>query len=426
MKVLIIGSGGREHALAWKVKQSKQVSHIFIAPGNGGTSALGENIPLEAEAKDTKGLAEFAYRNKIDLTIVGPEVPLVAGVVDEFKKKNLRIFGPNQKAAFLEGSKVFAKELMAKFNVPTADFKIFDNPHKAVKFVEHKNCPLVIKADGLAAGKGVVVCDGRRQAIEAIEDIMLKHRFKEAGEKIVIEEKLTGQEASIIALSDGDEVLALTPSQDHKQIYEADKGPNTGGMGAYSPAPVVNKEIFNYCVDKIIKKTVLGMRKEGVPYVGVLYAGIMITGDGPKTLEFNVRFGDPETQAILPRMKSDLIDLILASIDGNLENREVEWRDESCVCVVVASGGYPGSYEKGKQISGIEKAENLNDIIIFHAGTRKENHKILTNGGRVLGVTGLGKDIKEAISRTYNAVKLISFGNMYYRKDIGFKALQKQ
>lgn len=420
MKVLIIGSGGREHALAWKVKQSEQVRQIFLAPGNGGTTTLAKNVPINV--KDIKKLADFANQNEIDLTIVGPEVPLVTGVVDEFKKRNLRIFGPSQNAALLEGSKVFAKELMAKYDIPTASFKIFDNSDKAIKFVERKNCPLVIKADGLAKGKGVIVCDNKGQAKQAIKEIMIKKKFGDAGKKVIIEEKLIGQEASIIALSDGENVLALTPSQDHKQIYDGDKGPNTGGMGAYSPAPVVDREIFNYCVDRIIKRTVLGMKKEGTPYRGVLYAGIMITEDGPKTLEFNVRFGDPETQAILPRMKSDLVDLILGTLEGNLADKKIEWSDKTCVCVVMASGGYPGSYEKGKEISGIKEAESLDDIVVFHAGTKKEGQKILTNGGRVLGITGLDKGIKGAIKRTYKAVKIISFDNMYYRKDIGFKA----
>ncbi len=420
MKVLIIGSGGREHALAWKVKQSEQVRQIFLAPGNGGTTTLAKNVPINV--KDIKKLADFANQNEIDLTIVGPEVPLVTGVVDEFKKRNLRIFGPSQNAALLEGSKVFAKELMAKYDIPTASFKIFDNSDKAIKFVERKNCPLVIKADGLAKGKGVIVCDNKGQAKQAIKEIMIKKKFGDAGKKVIIEEKLIGQEASIIALSDGENVLALTPSQDHKQIYDGDKGPNTGGMGAYSPAPVVDREIFNYCVDRIIKRTVLGMKKEGTPCRGVLYAGIMITEDGPKTLEFNVRFGDPETQAILPRMKSDLVDLILGTLEGNLADKKIEWSDKTCVCVVMASGGYPGSYEKGKEISGIKEAESLDDIVVFHAGTKKEGQKILTNGGRVLGITGLDKGIKGAIKRTYKAVKIISFDNMYYRKDIGFKA----
>ncbi len=420
MKVLIIGSGGREHALAWKVKQSEQVRQIFLAPGNGGTTTFAENVPINV--KDIQKLADFANQNEIDLTIVGPEMPLVAGIVDEFKKRNLRIFGPSQNAALLEGSKVFAKELMAKYDIPTASFRIFDNPDKAVKFVELKNCPMVIKADGLAAGKGVIVCDGKGQARQAIKEIMIKEKFGDAGKKVIIEEKLIGQEASIIALSDGENVLALTPSQDHKQIYDGDKGPNTGGMGAYSPTPVVDREIFNYCVDKIIKRTVLGMKKEGMRFQGVLYAGIMMTEDGPKTLEFNVRFGDPEIQAILPRMKSDLVDLILGTLEGNLADKKIEWSDKTCVCVVMSSGGYPGSYENGKEISGIKEAESLDDIVVFHAGTKKEGQKILTNGGRVLGITGLGKDIKGAIERTYKAVKIISFDNMYYRKDIGLKA----
>jgi phosphoribosylamine--glycine ligase len=424
MKILIIGSGGREHALVWKISQSRKVKQIFTAPGNGGTIKHGKNVDIKAE--DIERLADFAFKEKIDLTIVGPEAPLVAGIVDEFERRNLRIFGPAKGAALLEGSKVFAKELMVKYDIPTANFEIFDNAHKAIKFVERRNSSLVVKADGLCAGKGVMVCDNRKEAIEAIEEIMLEKKFGEAGNRIIIEERLAGQEASIIALSDVDNVLALAPSQDHKQIYDGDRGANTGGMGAYSPTPVVDKEIFDYSVTKIIKRAILGMQKENAPYRGVLYAGIMITKDGPKVLEFNVRLGDPETQAIFPRMKSDLIDLILASIDGNLTDKKVEWSNESCVCVVMASGGYPGSYEKEKEITGINEAEGLKSVVVFHAGTKKIDGKLLTSGGRVLGVCGLAPTIKSAIDVAYRGVSKIKFENMYYRKDIGLKALYKQ
>lgn len=422
MKILIIGSGGREHALVWKIKQSELVGEIFVIPGNGGTGAIAKNIAIRQE--DVPEIADFVLREKIDLTVVGPEAPLVVGIVDEFEKRNLKIFGPSQKAACLEGSKIFAKELMAKYNIPTAPFEIFDNSRKAVKFIEQKKSPLVIKADGLAAGKGVIVCDTKKQALLAVEEIMVKEKFGEAGRRIIIEEKLIGQEASIIALSDGESVLALDSSQDHKQIYDGDKGPNTGGMGAYSPAPVVTKEIFDYTMDKIIKNTVLSMKKENTPYRGVLYAGIMITKEGPKTLEFNVRFGDPETQALLPRLNSDLADLILAACGGKLGDKKIAWNKKSCVSVVMVSGGYPGDYEKGKEIIGIEEAENLKDVVVFHAGTKKEGGEILTSGGRVLNVSALGDTVKAAQGFAYKAVSKIKFDGMYYRKDIAAKAIE--
>lgn len=428
MKVLIIGSGGREHALVWKIRQSEKVKQIYVAPGNGGTANLAKNIDIQAE--DIDKLLEFALKEKIDLTIVGPEKPLVLGIVDEFKKRNLKIFGPSKKAAQLEGSKVFAKKLMAKYGIPTAEFEIFDNCDRAVKFIEKKNSPLVIKADGLAQGKGVVICDGKEDAKEAAVDIMVNKKFGDAGGKIVVEEKLTGEEASIIALSDGRNILALASSQDHKQIYDGDRGENTGGMGAYSPAPVADKKVFDYSINEIIKKTVAAMQKEDLLFSGVLYAGIMVTKDGPKVLEFNVRFGDPETQAILPRMESDLVDSILAAAEGKLDGKELSWSPKSCVCVVAASGGYPGGYEKNKFIEGLKEAEVLEDVIIFHAGTEQcpnpgqKDKKFKTTGGRVLGVTGQGRDIKEAIERAYSAIKLISFEKIYYRRDIGFKALR--
>ncbi|MFH1856183.1 MAG: phosphoribosylamine--glycine ligase [Candidatus Omnitrophota bacterium] len=421
MKILIIGSGGREHALAWKIASSEKAKKIFILSGNGGTGAVGENLSLGDDSVDK--IADFVSKENIDLTVVGPEAPLVAGITDEMQRRNLKIFGPSQKAAMLEGSKVFAKEVMAEYGIPTADFEIFDNADKAIHFIEKKNFQVVIKADGLAAGKGVVVCDTKKEAIEAIEEIMLKKKFGSAGSRVVIEEKLSGQEASILALCDGENVTVLAPSQDHKQIYDGDKGPNTGGMGAYSPTPVVNKEVFDYTVNNIIKKTVSGMRKKGIPYKGILYAGIMITSQGPKTLEFNVRFGDPETQAILPRMKSDLVDLILASSDGNLGGKEIEWENKSCVCVVMAAKGYPGSYEKGREITGIKEAEKLKDVFVFHAGTKNEKGKIITSGGRVMGVSALGENTKSAIARAYEGVSKIKFDGMYFRKDIGFKAI---
>ena len=422
MKILVVGSGGREHALVWKLAQSPKISKIYAAPGNGGIEGLAEIVDIKVD--DIEGLAVFAQNKAIGLTIVGPELPLVRGIVNIFTKKNLRIFGPTKKASQLEGSKVFAKKICRKYDIPTSNFEIFDNPKEAKDYIGKTDKPQVVKADGLAAGKGVIVTKDKEEAREAVELIMVDKKFGRAGERIVIEERLYGEEVSILVFSDGENILPLASSQDHKQIYDGDKGPNTGGMGAYSPAPVISNNVFDEIIDKIIKPTIYGMQKEGHPYKGVLYAGLMLTDEGPKLLEFNVRFGDPESQAIFPRLKGDLVEAIEAAIDGRLDEVKLEWDERPCVCVVMASGGYPGSYEKGKEIFGLGKTKHLRDIVIFHAGTGKEDNRILTNGGRVLGVTGLGNDIREAIDRTYNAINLISFDNMYYRKDIGGKALK--
>lgn len=394
MKVLVIGSGGREHALVWKLAQSKDVKKIYCAPGNGGIAQFTECV-------DTKDILGFAAREKIDFTIVGPEQPLVMGIVDEFQSRGLRIFGPTKQAAQLEGSKVFAKKLMQKYNIPTARGEIFSNPHDAKRAVV---APCVVKADGLAAGKGVFVCHTKEEAVNAIELIMEKRIFGESGTKIIIEECLEGEEVSILAFSDGKNVVPLVPAQDHKRIYDNDKGPNTGGMGAYSPVPIITEEL-NWQIQKnILEPTIKAMEKEGYPYHGILYAGLMITKDGPKVLEYNVRFGDPETQAILPRMKSDLLEPMLNN------KYQISWADEPCVCVVITSGGYPDKYEKGYPIEGLD---NVKDAIVFHAGTRYENGKFYTNGGRVLGVTAFG------VQKCYDAVAKIKFKDMHYRKDIG-------
>jgi len=431
MRVLVIGSGGREHALVWKIAQSKLVDKIFCAPGNGGIAKLAECIDIKAE--DTARLLEFAKKEKIDLTVVGPEAPLAAGIVDEFREQGLRVFGPNKKAAQLEASKVFAKEIMAKYNVPTAAFKIFDDVKEAYAYIEKIGAPCVVKADGLAAGKGVVVAKTIDEAKQAVTSMMQDRIFGDAGNKVIIEECLEGEEASILVITDSKEVIALASSQDHKRVFDNDQGPNTGGMGAYSPAPVVTKELFKEILDKVIYRTIDGLAKEGINYQGVLYAGIMITRDGPKTLEFNVRFGDPETEAILPRLKSDLVEIMLAVSEEKLSRvRALEWDRRACICIVVASGGYPGSYAKGKVISGLEDAEEDKNVVVFHAGTKlrlindvgqKQERECLTDGGRVLGVTGLGDTIKEAIDKTYQAVEKISFDGMHYRKDIGRKAI---
>ncbi|MCX5694618.1 MAG: phosphoribosylamine--glycine ligase [Candidatus Omnitrophica bacterium] len=432
MKILVIGSGGREHALAWKIKQSKLCDKLFCAPGNGGIAQIAECIDIKAD--DVDGLLNFARKEKIDLTVVGPEKALALGIVDEFAKAGLKIFGPNKKAANLEASKVFSKELMAKYKVPTAKFKIFDSPDAAKKYIEENGAPCVVKADGLAAGKGVVVAKTIDEAKDAVTSMMQEKVFGDAGRKIIIEDCLIGQEASILVITDSKEVLALASAQDHKRISDNDQGANTGGMGAYSPAPIVTADILKEVLNKIIYRTIDGLAKESIDYRGVLYAGVMLTKDGPQALEFNVRFGDPETQAILPRLKSDLVEVMLAASAGKLSKiGSLEWDNRACVCVVCAAGGYPGNYGKGKVISGLEDAERIKDVVVFHAGTelrvindvgQRQEKEYLTNGGRVLGVTGLGDTIKDAINTAYQAVEKIEFEGMQYRKDIGGKALK--
>jgi len=423
VKVLIIGSGGREHAITWKIAQSKQVDKIYCAPGNGGMGSLGELVNIAAE--DTAGLLEFAKKKKIDLTIVGPEAPLVKGIVDEFEEAGLRVFGPRKELADLEGSKVFAKDTMAQLGVPTADYKVFKDAKAAKKYITEKNTPVVVKADGLCAGKGVVVCKTNRQAEDAVKLMMEDKKFGPAGERIIIEDCLTGEEASIIVLCDGNTALPLASSQDHKAIYDGDKGENTGGMGAYSPAPVVTEELLDEVMENVINPVIKGLKEDGKCFKGVLYAGLMITKDGPMVLEFNVRLGDPETQAIFPRLKDDLVELIIASIEGKLSGITLSWDRRPCVSVVMTSGGYPQKYEKGKIIKGLDEAGKIKDVVVFHAGT-KYDKEFLTNGGRVLNVTALGKDIKDAILTAYEAVGKISFDKMYFRKDIGFKALRRR
>ncbi|MFA5275611.1 MAG: phosphoribosylamine--glycine ligase [Candidatus Omnitrophota bacterium] len=431
MRILVIGSGGREHALVWKIAQSKLVDKIFCAPGNGGIAQIAECIDIKGD--DIPGLLEFTRKEKIDLTVVGPEVPLAAGIVDEFQNYKLKVFGPNKKAAQMEGSKVFSKELMAKYKVPTADFKVFDNAEKAKEYIAKHGAPCVVKANGLAAGKGVVVAKTVEEANKAVDSMLKERIFGDAGSRIIVEDCLVGQEASILVITDSKEVIALASAQDHKRIFDHDEGPNTGGMGVYSPAPVVTKELFQEIMEKIVYRTIDGLAKEDIEYKGVLYAGVMITKDGPKTLEFNVRFGDPETQAILPRLKSDLVEVMLAVAEGKLSRiRNLEWDERACVTVVLASKGYPGDYEKGKEIFGLQEIAKMKDIVVFHSGTKlrvindvgqRQEKEYLTNGGRVLGVTGLGKNIKEAISNTYQAVGKINFEGMHYRKDIGRRAV---
>jgi phosphoribosylamine--glycine ligase len=422
MKVLVIGQGGREHALAWKLAQSPEVSQVYCAPGNAGTALDATNVDIKAT--DTERLVRFATAERIGLTVVGPEAPLVAGLVDAFEQAGLRVFGPSKKAAELEGSKAFAKELMRHANVPTADYRIFKDMESALQYVQDRSeQPLVVKADGLAAGKGVAVCSNRGEATAAVREMMQQKAFGAAGERIVIEECLTGHEASILALVDGKSILPLEAAQDHKRAFDDDQGPNTGGMGAYSPTPVVGGETMDLVIDKILVPTVHQMRRAGRPFKGVLYAGLMLTNQGPRVLEFNVRMGDPEAQPILMRLKSDLARVLIAAVDGKLDEiPPLEWDPRPGVCVVMASEGYPGSYERGRVIRGLGEADALPDVKVFHAGTAKHGGQVVTDGGRVLGVTALGENIAQAKLRAYQAVKLIRWEGAWCRKDISDKA----
>jgi phosphoribosylamine--glycine ligase len=423
MKVLVVGSGGREHALVWKISQSSRVGKIYCAPGNAGIKSMAECVDIAAT--DIDGLLQFAKKEKIDLTIVGPESSLAVGIVDLFEEEGLRVFGPRKNAAILEGSKVFAKEFMAKYAIPSASFKIFDDLKKAKKYIDQIGAPLVVKADGLAAGKGVIVAGTLKEAKDAVELIMQDRAFGDAGNKVVIEACLQGEEASFIAFTDGKTILPLPTSQDHKAIYEGDKGPNTGGMGAYSPAPVVTEAIAEYVMNKVMLPTIQGMAAEGRPLQGMLYAGLMIDGDNINVLEFNCRFGDPEAQPLLMRLKSDVVDIFEAAIDGCLDTIEMKIDPRPTVCVVISSGGYPGSYEVGKVIKGLTRAARETGVQVFHAGTAMKNGRTVTAGGRVLGVTAVGKTLEKAIEQAYKAVDCIQWTGCYCRRDIGAKALRR-
>jgi len=416
VNILIIGSGGREHALSWKLSQSSKVETIFTAPGNGGTT---NNVPIGID--DLDGLVDFARKNDC-FTVVGPEAPLAAGIVDKFNDNNLKIFGPSKEAAQLESSKIWAKNFMKRNNIPTSKFEIFDDAQKAQKYVESLDYDVVVKADGLAAGKGVIVCSSDDEAKSAIETILVKKTFGDAGNRIIIEERIDGIEASYIALSDGDVAIPMATSQDHKRIFDDDKGPNTGGMGAYSPTPIIDDSLAKKIQKEIIDKTILAMSNEGIPFKGFLYAGIMIRDNEPYVLEYNVRMGDPECQPITMRMDFDLYDYFVASIDGKLSSiPQPTWKKQSAVCVVLASKGYPESYPNNEEISGFDSISN--DVCVFHAGTKKVDGKIFSNGGRVLGVTALGDTLQSAISNAYDAVEKISWPHKYCRKDIGQKGL---
>ena len=416
VNVLVVGSGGREHSLEWKLSKSPKVEKVFVAPGNGGTK---NNVPISVDKIDE--LAEFAQKNNC-FTVVGPEAPLALGIVDKFNEKNLKIFGPTKQAAQLESSKIWAKDFMKRNDIPTAKYEIFGDAKKAEEYVNSIGNEVVIKADGLAAGKGVIVCNSKEEAISAIETILVKKTFGDAGNRIVIEERIDGVEASFIALSDGNSVIPMATSQDHKRIYDCDKGPNTGGMGAYSPTPVIDEHLSQKIQKNIINKTLEGMKKEGISFKGFLYAGIMIKNDEPYVLEFNVRMGDPECQPIMMRMNSDLYEYLNASSEQTLSKLPpISWTSESAVCVILASKGYPEAYPKNEEIIGLDLTKD--GVFVFHAGTKKEDGKILTNGGRVLGVTALGDSLENAITNAYSAVNNICWPNKYCRKDIGKKGL---
>ncbi|MDO9574430.1 MAG: phosphoribosylamine--glycine ligase [Candidatus Contubernalis sp.] len=422
MRILVVGGGGREHTLVWKLKQSPLVEEIYCAPGNAGISEYAQCVPISVE--DLQGLLKFAENNKIDLTIVGPEAPLTEGIVDLFQKRGLKIFGPNKQAAKLEGSKVFAKELMLKYNIPTAEYRTFTKPEEAEQYIKKVGTPIVIKAEGLAAGKGVIVCEEEEEALLAVKKIMIDRAFGEAGNRLIVEECLKGEEASILAFTDGESILAMVSSQDHKPVYDGDRGPNTGGMGAYAPAPLITPEIAKYVEEMILLPAVKGLKSDGHSYSGIIYAGLMFTEKGPKVLEFNCRFGDPEAQVVIPLLKSDLVPILLAVVEGRLSQVTAQWHEGYAVCVVMASGGYPGSYQKGMAIEGLDKQKGKENLMVFHAGTQFQEEKVVTSGGRVLGVTGWGQTLPETLKNVYEAVECIGFEGAHYRKDIGQKALK--
>lgn len=427
MKILVIGKGGREHALVWKLAQSPLVSQVFCAPGNAGTALDGVNVPIESEG-NTEALIRFVKKEKIELTVVGPEGPLSQGIVDQFQKEGLKIFGPTKAAAQLESSKVFAKKLMRDADVPTSEFRVFDHPEPARHYVQTREYPVVVKADGLAAGKGVLVCGNQQEGLDAVNRIMVKEEFgRAAGRQIIVEKRLEGEELSIVALVGGRAIVPLAPSQDHKRALDGDQGPNTGGMGAYSPAPLATPELLNDIEANTLVPTVHFMKRRRIPFRGVLYAGVMQTNQGPRILEFNCRFGDPETQPLLMRLKTDLAELLLAVVEdrlGEFAEDQLIWDPRPAVCVVMASGGYPGNFAKGKYISGLNEAAKLPDVKVFHAGTKMSEGMFATDGGRVLGVTALGEDLAQAKARAYEAVSKIHFPGAHFRTDIADKALK--
>ncbi len=419
MKILLVGSGGREHALAWKIVQSPHCEKLYCAPGNGGMAQIAEVVPIEDT--NISLLARFAEEKKIDLTVVGPEAPLALGIVDEFERRGLKIYGPNKKAAEIEKSKVFAKEFMARHRIPTGKFRVASTPEEALKILSSGEFefPVVIKADGLAAGKGVMICSNIKRAEDAINEIMVRKKFGPAGDRVVIEEYLQGREMSFIVFTDGARVQPLVTTMDHKAAYDGDKGPNTGGMGAISPSPFITEKLFTQIMETIIFPTITRLLEEGRRFKGTLYAGLMITADGPKVLEYNCRFGDPETQVQMLRLESDLVEILMSVVNEDLLKEEIKWSSKTAGCVVLASAGYPGSYEKGKLIRGLEEAEKVPGLVIFHAGTRLVNGQYYTNGGRVLNVCASEETLQQTMKKIYDSIPLINFDGMFYRKDIG-------
>ncbi|MCP1310675.1 phosphoribosylamine--glycine ligase [Paenibacillus tyrfis] len=418
MRILVVGGGGREHAICWALKKSPKVTELYCAPGNGGIASVAECVPIQVNQFEE--IAQFAIDHTIDLVVIGPDDPLSEGIVDHLEAKGLTVFGPRQNAAIIEGSKVFTKQLLRKYNIPTAAYESFEQYEDAVAYLRQQQAPIVIKADGLAAGKGVVVAQTLDEAEKALHDIMVAKVFGESGNQVVIEEFLTGQEMSILSFVDGETVCPMVPAQDHKAVYDNDKGPNTGGMGTYSPLPHIPQAVIDESIETIIKPTAKAMVAEGRPFRGVLFAGLMLTPNGPKTIEFNARFGDPETQVVLPRLKTDLLDIFLAAVNGRLDQMEIEWSEDAAVCVILASEGYPASYPKGLPIEGLE---DVQDSIVFHAGTVVKDSGVVTNGGRVLGVTALGRDIAEARAKAYADADRIRFQGKHNRTDIAKKAL---
>lgn len=423
MDILVIGGGGREHTLAWKLAQSSEVDKIYAVPGNPGMEAVAECIPGSVE--DNAALVKLAQEKKVGLVVVGPEVPLTNGIVDDMAAVGIPSFGPQKSAAQLEGSKSFSKGIMKKYGIPTAKYEVFTDADKAKEYIRQEGAPIVIKADGLAAGKGVIVAETLQQALDAIDEIMCDKAFGNAGSSVVVEEFMDGEEASVLAFTDGKTIVPMIPSQDHKRAFDGDKGPNTGGMGTYAPAPVITPELMQRVQKEILEPTIAAMRSEGKEYKGCLYAGLMITAQGPKVVEFNARFGDPETQVVLPLLDSDLGKIMLACTNGTLADTEIKWKDKAAVCVVMSAGGYPAKYRKGDAISGLDDAAAAG-ALVFHAGTAKKDGKVVTNGGRVLGIVALGDDIKAAVDKVYKDVKLVDFADVFYRKDIAHRALNRK
>lgn len=428
MNILVIGSGGREHALGWKLKQSPRCGRLFFAPGNGGTAGLGQNVPLHADHVDTKtvdAIDYFCRQEKVELIVIGPEDPLAGGLADRLAKSGRAVFGPVQAAARLESDKAFAKQLMRSAAIPTAEARLFGDAQAALAYVNSRETPVVVKAAGLAKGKGVVVCRDSQEAAEAVKKIMVEKAFGSAGDTVVIEERLVGQEVSVLALVDGRNIFVLDPCQDHKQVGEGDTGPNTGGMGAYCPTPLVDERLMGEIQRQILVPVVDALRRDGVIYRGVLYAGLMLTAGGPKVLEFNCRFGDPETQALMMRLRGDLVEILLATAEGRLDEVDLTWDPRCCCCVVMASGGYPGAYKTGVPISGLEEAAKAEGVQVFHAGTANKSGQLVTSGGRVLNICALGKDLAEAQKRANAACERVHFEGAYYRRDIGFRVMKR-